>query len=272
VVGDVNSTMACAITAKKLCIPVAHVEAGLRSRDWSMPEEINRLVTDAISDLLFTPSRDADENLFQEGVAPERIFFVGNVMVDCLLTQLPKTRERTTLEQFGVVPKGYATLTLHRPSNVDEPNTLAGIIEALMDISQQLPIVWPVHPRSRKMLDKLGLLERVARCHGLRLTDPLGYLDMLTLNRHARLILTDSGGLQEEATILRVPCVTLRQNTERPVTILAGANRVVGNQPDGIRAAVADVLNCAGLDIRIPEYWDGKAAARIVDVLIHHSR
>jgi UDP-N-acetylglucosamine 2-epimerase (non-hydrolysing) len=269
VVGDVNSTMACAITAKKLCIPVAHVEAGLRSRDWSMPEEINRVVTDAISDLLFTPSRDADENLIHEGIAPDRIYFVGNVMVDCLLTQLPKIEKRQTLERFGVTAKGYAILTLHRPSNVDNIGVLAGIVDAMVDISQQLPIVWPVHPRTRKMLAELGLLDPKARRHGLKLTEPVGYLDMLTLNRNARMILTDSGGLQEEATVLGVPCITLRDNTERPVTVTSGANRVVGNQPDRIRAAASAILDSDCLDIRIPECWDGKAADRIVEIFLH---
>lgn len=264
VVGDVNSTMACAITAKKLCIAVAHVEAGLRSRDWMMPEEINRVVTDSISDLLFTPSRDADENLLREGIAEKRIHFVGNIMIDCLLAQLPKTEGRDTLQRFGVETNKYAILTLHRPSNVDDPEVFRGIVDVMIELSQELPIVWPVHPRSRKMLKRLSL----SNCR-LRLVDPIGYLDMLTLSRDARVILTDSGGLQEEATVLGVPCITLRQNTERPVTVEAGANRVVGNHPDGIRTAVHAVLNDKRRNIRIPELWDGKAAARITDVLEH---
>jgi len=268
VVGDVNSTMACAITARKLCIPVAHVEAGLRSRDWTMPEETNRVVTDAVSDLLFTPSRDADENLRCEGVPPERIHFVGNVMIDCLLAQLPKTENRDTLQQFGVEAGHYATLTLHRPSNVDDPDVFSGIVDVMIRLSWELPIVWPVHPRSKKNLESLGLLRRVGSSPGLRLTDPIGYLDMLTLNRRARMIITDSGGLQEEATVLRVPCVTLRQNTERPATVEAGANQVVGNHPDKIQAAISSVLNGNGQKIRIPELWDGKSAERIIDVLM----
>jgi UDP-N-acetylglucosamine 2-epimerase (non-hydrolysing) len=267
VVGDVNSTMACAITAKKLCIPVAHVEAGLRSRDWTMPEEINRVVTDAISDLLFTPSQDADENLLREGIPADRIHFVGNIMIDCLLIQLPKTEARATLERFGVAAGGYATLTLHRPSNVDDPTVFSGIIDVMLDLSRDLPIVWPVHPRSRKMLERLGLMHSVENSCGLKLVDPLGYLDMLTMNRRARMIITDSGGLQEEATVLGVPCITLRQNTERPITVEAGANRIVGNYPAGIRAAVLAVLTANECQIHIPKRWDGKAAVRIVDVL-----
>jgi UDP-N-acetylglucosamine 2-epimerase (non-hydrolysing) len=269
VVGDVNSTMACAITAKKLCIPVAHIEAGLRSRDWTMPEEINRVVTDAISDLLFTPAREADDNLVREGIPPERIYFVGNVMIDCLLAQLPKTEHRDTLQRFGVTAGNYATLTLHRPSNVDDPEVLSGIVEVMIELSRQLPVVWPIHPRSAKMLAQSGLLHRLDRNPGFKLIEPLGYLDMLTLTRRARMILTDSGGLQEEATVLGVPCITLRQNTERPVTVEMGANRLAGNQPAGVRAAIQSVLEGKRLNIRIPELWDGRAAVRIVDVLMH---
>ncbi|HXG51584.1 MAG TPA: UDP-N-acetylglucosamine 2-epimerase (non-hydrolyzing) [candidate division Zixibacteria bacterium] len=267
VVGDVNSTMACAITAKKLGIAVAHVEAGLRSRDWTMPEEINRVVTDAVADLLFTTSRDADENLLKEGVAAERIHFVGNVMIDCLLALLPRAEGRGTFERFGVEPGGYATLTLHRPSNVDDPEVLEGIVEVLMEVSRGLPIVWPVHPRARKSLEAFRLAERVERCPGIRLAQPLGYLDMLALSRNARLILTDSGGLQEEATVLRVPCITLRNNTERPVTVECGCNRLAGNDPSRIRAAVLAALDSSGSSIGTPELWDGRAAERIVDVL-----
>jgi UDP-N-acetylglucosamine 2-epimerase (non-hydrolysing) len=268
VVGDVNSTMACAIAAKKLCIPVAHVEAGLRSRDWTMPEEINRVITDAISDLLFTPSRDADENLLREGIPSDRIHFVGNVMIDCLMDQLPKTENRDTLERFGVTGGSYATLTLHRPTNVDDPTVIRGIIDVINELSRELPIIWPMHPRSRKMLEGLGLVHRIESNWGLKLTKPIGYLDMLTLNRHARVIITDSGGLQEEATVLGVPCITLRQNTERPITVEAGANRVVGNHPIGIRSAVSAVLSGNECKIRIPELWDGKASVRIVEVLM----
>jgi UDP-N-acetylglucosamine 2-epimerase (non-hydrolysing) len=268
VVGDVNSTLACAITAKKLGISVAHVEAGLRSRDWTMPEEINRVVTDAVSDLLFTPSRDADDNLLKEGVAPERIHFVGNVMIDSLLTLLPKAENRGALERFGVEAGRYAVLTLHRPSNVDDAEVLNGIIEVLSEISESLPIVWPVHPRARKNLEAFGFLDRLERCPGLKLTQPLGYLDMLALSRRARLILTDSGGLQEEATVLRVPCITLRSNTERPVTVQCGCNQLAGNEPARIRSAIYAVLDGSDREICMPDLWDGRAAERIVDVLL----
>jgi len=268
VVGDVNSTLACAITAKKLCIRVAHVEAGLRSRDWTMPEEINCIVTDAVSDFLFTPSRDADRNLLQEGVAPERIHFVGNVMIDCLLTLLPKAAERNNPAAFGVEAGRYAILTLHRPSNVDDPDVFDGILDVLAELSQTLPIIWPIHPRSRKNLERFGLLGKIDNCAGLKLTAPIRYLDMLALNRQARLIITDSGGLQEEATVLRVPCVTLRHNTERPVTIEAGCNQLAGNEPEKIRAAIYSVLDGKGREIHPPELWDGHAAERIVDTLL----
>jgi len=267
VVGDVNSTMACAITAKKLAIPVAHVEAGLRSRDWTMPEEINRLVTDAISDLLFTPSRDADENLLREGIHHEKIHFVGNVMIDCLLSHLSKTDRLNTLQRLGLERRRYATLTLHRPSNVDDPKILRGIVDVVIELSREMPVIWPVHPRSRKNLDLLGVMAKVKNESALRLIDPVGYLDMLALNRFARLILTDSGGLQEEATVLGVPCITLRHNTERPVTVAAGGNHVVGNEPGNIRNAITSVLAQPRNEIRPPELWDGKTAERIVEVL-----
>lgn len=268
VVGDVNSTMACAIAAKKLCIPVAHVEAGLRSWDWTMPEEINRVVTDRVSDLLFTPSRDADENLLREGVPPSRIHFVGNVMIDCLLKQILKTEERDTLEQLGLNSGKYVTLTLHRPSNVDDPEVFRGLVDVMHELSRELPVIWPIHPRSRKMLEQFGLVHHLERNGSFRLIPPMGYLDMLTLNRRARMIITDSGGLQEEATVLRVPCITIRQNTERPVTVEAGCNQVVGNQPAGVRSGIGSILNGKERTIRIPELWDGRAAQRIVDTLM----
>jgi UDP-N-acetylglucosamine 2-epimerase (non-hydrolysing) len=268
VVGDVNSTLACAIAAKKLCISVAHVEAGLRSRDRTMPEEINRVLTDAISDLLFTPSRGANANLLREGVSRDRIHFVGNVMIDCLLTQLPKTQARATLRHLGLDAGAYAVLTLHRPSNVDHAQTLNNIVQVVLELSQELPIVWPLHPRTKKRLHDFGLMRHVDRSRGLRLTDPLRYLDMLTLNGSARVILTDSGGLQEEATVLGVPCITLRENTERPITVEAGTNRVVGNHPARIRNAVRSVLNGNGQQFAVPDFWDGKASKRIIDVLL----
>ena len=267
VVGDVNSTLACAITAKKLCVPVAHVEAGLRSRDWTMPEEINRVVTDAVSDFLFTPSRDADQNLLGEGLSPQKIHFVGNVMIDSLLANLPKTESRNTLAVIGVRSGRYATLTLHRPSNVDEPRVLGRIIDVLIDLSRELPIIWPLHPRAKKNLEEFGMLGRLQNTPNMKIIAPLGYVDMLALSRHARMIITDSGGLQEEATALRIPCITLRENTERPITVEVGCNQVVGNDPDAVRTAVFSALSKNGQNIRTPEFWDGKAAKRVVDVL-----
>lgn len=267
VVGDVNSTMACAIVAKKLCILVAHVEAGLRSRDWTMPEEINRVVTDSVSDFLFTPSRDADKNLLTEGVRSDRIHFVGNVMIDSLLAQLPRTDSRDTLTRFGVEPGKYVTLTLHRPGNVDNPEVFRGIVNVMIELSKEYPIIWPIHPRSQKMLDQLGSFNDSERSQGLKLTSPLGYLDMLTLNRRARMVITDSGGLQEEATVLGIPCITVRENTERPVTVEVGSNHIAGTQPSGIRDAISSILNRKSHSNTIPELWDGKAAVRTVDVL-----
>lgn len=262
VVGDVNSTMAAALVAAKLQIPVAHVEAGLRSRDRTMPEEVNRIVTDRLADLLLTPSRDADENLLAEGVPPERIHLVGNIMIDTLqrylsLASFDRVRERLPLE-----PRSYAVLTLHRPANVDDPATLRAILAALREIARTLPIVFPVHPRTRARLDTFGM---DARVEGLIVTEPLGYVDFLSLTSHARLILTDSGGLQEESTALGIPCLTLRENTERPITIAEGTNRLVGTKTAdivaGFRAALAAPPNG-----RRPPLWDGRTAGRIVDV------
>jgi UDP-N-acetylglucosamine 2-epimerase (non-hydrolysing) len=237
-----------------------------------MPEEINRIVTDAVSDILFTPSRDADDNLLHEGVCKERIFFVGNVMIDSLLRLLPQTENRKVLERFGLEPRQYAVLTLHRPTNVDDAGVLRGILDVLVEISQTLPIVWPVHPRARRSLEAMGSIDRLRECPTLKLTEPLGYLDMLALNQKSRLILTDSGGLQEEATILRVPCITLRDNTERPVTIECGCNRLAGNEPRRIRSEICSVLDGSDPEIGTPELWDGRAAERILEILRDNER
>jgi UDP-N-acetylglucosamine 2-epimerase (non-hydrolysing) len=270
VVGDVNSTMACTITAKKLGIKVAHVEAGLRSRDMSMPEEINRLCTDVLCDYLFTTDHFANENLIAEGIAPEKIVFVGNVMIDTLLKHKEIARELGLLERLGVDPGGFATLTLHRPSNVDDADTLEGILAGLNEIAQELPIIFPVHPRTRKMIGSFGLNEYVregGQPHGLWVTEPLGYLEFLHLNMHSRLVITDSGGLQEEATVLGVPCLTLRHNTERPITCEMGTNVIVGNRREDIVGRAREVLRCVDARGKIPEKWDGKAASRIVTFL-----
>lgn len=269
VVGDVNSTLACALVCVKLGIKVAHVEAGLRSRDRTMPEEINRLLTDQISDLLFTPSEDAGKNLIAEGIPAERIRFVGNVMIDSLLKLLESSASSTIRETLGVAGTDYAVVTLHRPSNVDEPETLGQIVEALIDLSERLPIVFPLHPRTRKMMGEFGLSEIAARSTNLHLIDPLGYLDFLRLYSGARLVLTDSGGIQEETTALGIPCLTLRENTERPITIELGTNKLVGNKRETIVAAARASLNSASTNNpRIPPLWDGRTAERIVDSLI----
>jgi UDP-N-acetylglucosamine 2-epimerase (non-hydrolysing) len=267
VVGDVNSTLACALVCVKLGVKVAHVEAGLRSRDRSMPEEINRLVTDQIADLLFTPSADADENLRAEGIPPERIRLVGNVMIDSLYKHLERSRQSQIKDQLRLTDKSYAVLTLHRPSNVDDPATFGRIIEALEKIGEQLPVVFPVHPRTRKTITELGFDKRVEKIQNLRLVEPLGYLDFLSLYSGSRLVLTDSGGIQEEASVLGVPCLTLRENTERPITVKMGTNKIVGTDPEVIVAAALAALNeTSKKAVSIP-LWDGHTAERIVEAL-----
>lgn len=268
VVGDVNSTVACALVCVKLGVKVAHVEAGLRSRDRSMPEEINRLLTDQIADLLFTPSTDADRNLTSEGIAPERIRFVGNVMIDSLLKYLPMAHHSKVREDLGVNDKDYAVLTLHRPANVDDPETFARILNAVQEIAQRLPVIFPVHPRTRKMIGELGFTQRVAQSKGLRLIDPLGYLDFLRLFSGARLVLTDSGGIQEETTVLGIPCLTLRENTERPITITMGTNKIVGTDSAKILVeAFAALTGKSKTTHSVPPLWDGQTAQRIIDAL-----
>ncbi|MEZ5728844.1 MAG: UDP-N-acetylglucosamine 2-epimerase (non-hydrolyzing) [Burkholderiaceae bacterium] len=267
VVGDVNSTLACSIVAKKLQIPVAHVEAGLRSRDMSMPEEINRLVTDAISDWFFVTEPDGSRNLLGEGKDPDKVFFVGHVMVDNLFYQRDRLE---AADRAGFVTEGlksgraeYGVVTLHRPSNVDDPAALAGIAKALQTVSARLPLIFPVHPRTRSNLEKIGL----DLGPNITLTKPLSYMEFLNLWKDARLILTDSGGLQEETTAIGVPCLTLRFNTERPVTVDEGTNELVGNEPSNIIAAAEKVLDGGAKQGRRPELWDGHAAERIVETL-----
>jgi UDP-N-acetylglucosamine 2-epimerase (non-hydrolysing) len=270
VVGDVNSTMACTIAAKKLGIRVAHVEAGLRSRDMSMPEEINRLCTDVLCDYLFTTDHFANENLIAEGVSADRIFFVGNVMIDTLLKHRELARRLGLAGEWGLKPRGFATLTLHRPSNVDDPAVFRGILDALKTIGEEIPIIFPIHPRTKKMAEQFGFgdyFSTTAKPRGLWTTDPLGYLEMLHLNANARMIITDSGGVQEEATVLGVPCITLRNNTERPITCEVGTNVVVGNRRDDILHHASAVLKAEAPPGTVPEKWDGKAAERIVRIL-----
>jgi len=263
VVGDVNSTLAASIVAAKLLIPIAHVEAGLRSFDRTMPEEINRIVTDRVADLLLTPSPDADENLLAEGVPPEKIHRVGNVMIDTLLRFKPVATLDRLRGRIDVQERQYAVVTLHRPSNVDEPQTFARLLDVMTSIAARLPVVFPIHPRTRQRLKDSGI---GLDAPGLMLAEPLGYLDFLSLTSHARLVLTDSGGLQEESTALGVPCLTLRENTERPATVTDGTNRVVGTDRARILSA-ADAALAGEVTPRCPELWDGRAALRTADVL-----
>jgi len=300
VVGDVNSTLACAITSAKLLIPVAHVEAGLRSFDRTMPEEINRIVTDSISDYLFTTCEDANENLRREGIPHEKIFFVGNVMIDSLLKHREKAKKSKILERLGLYraessrlktesPNGskaqltdslikhYALVTMHRPSNVDEGETFRCILEALKRISQDIPIIFPSHPRTQKQIKVFGLSdyfkdstnnESRITGNGIYILDPLPYLDFLHLMTDAKCVLTDSGGIQEETTILGVPCLTLRKNTERPVTVTEGTNIIVGTNPKRILEGWFSIQRDGGKKGKIPNLWDGHAAKRIVDILM----
>jgi UDP-N-acetylglucosamine 2-epimerase (non-hydrolysing) len=263
VVGDVNSTMAASLVAAKLTIPIAHVEAGLRSFDRTMPEEINRIITDRLADVLLTPSRDGNDNLLAEGTPPDKIHLVGNVMIDTLRQHLAKATLARIRDRVRVDDKQYAVLTLHRPSNVDRRDTFSEIIGAVREVARHMPVVFPVHPRTRSRLQEFGLS---ADLDGMILTEPLGYTDFLALTSHARLILTDSGGLQEESTALGIPCLTLRENTERPVTVTHGTNRVVGTRAADILSGFDEALRPAG-EPRMPELWDGQAAGRIASVI-----
>lgn len=268
VVGDVNSTLAAAVTATKLHVPVAHVEAGLRSFDRTMPEEINRIVTDAIAELLFVTEASGERNLRHEGVDPTRIHLVGNVMIDALEMLRPAWEASTIRDRLGLRGRPYGVLTLHRPSNVDDPRTLSPLLDALEKSARELPVLFPVHPRARSRMDRLFRLEEGARVpsSGIVCLPPLGYVDFLALASGARVVLTDSGGLQEETTMLGVPCLTLRDSTERPVTISHGTNRVIGTDPAVISPAVRDALTTPPGTAR-PPLWDGRAAGRILDVL-----
>jgi UDP-N-acetylglucosamine 2-epimerase (non-hydrolysing) len=272
VVGDVNSTVACALTAVKLGVPVAHVEAGLRSFDRAMPEEINRLLTDTISQWLFVSEHSGLENLRREGIPDTRVFFVGNVMIDTLLQHRQRSEESTVLEDLRLADREYAVLTLHRPASVDAPEVLARLLSAVGEIGRQVPVVFPVHPRTRKAMERVsatgtGGTKTIGELAWLNMIDPLGYLDFLKLMSHARLVLTDSGGVQEETTVLGVPCLTLRTSTERPVTVKEGTNELVGLCPDRIVATGLRILAGGRPPNRIPELWDGQAARRIVDQL-----
>ena len=265
VVGDVNSTIACTLAAKKLCLKVAHLEAGLRSKDWDMPEEINRIVTDSISDVLWTPSPDGDQNLLKEGVAPERITRVGNVMLDSYELMRPRIEAESPREHFGLDAKGYGIVTLHRPSNVDRKETLAPLVKALKSAAARIPIVCPLHPRTRKSLETHGLLDDFLSAEGVHVSEPINYIRFMGLVREAALVITDSGGIQEETTYLNIPCITLRENTERPITITEGTNKLA-RIPD-LPGYVGDILNGQWPAGRKPELWDGKTADRIISDL-----
>ncbi|HOP47367.1 MAG TPA: UDP-N-acetylglucosamine 2-epimerase (non-hydrolyzing) [Desulfobacteraceae bacterium] len=294
VVGDVNSTLACALTAVKLHIPVAHVEAGLRSFDRKMPEEINRILTDALSDYLFTPSPDGDDNLLREGVAREKIFLVGDIMVDSLLFNLEKAKKTDILEGLGLQSadkkKGragiqpYAMLTLHRPSNVDDPKTFKRILSGLSKVASKIPLIFPIHPRTRKQITAFGLKdafvfhsstdilhenhdEKVSNEGRIHCFDPMGYLDFLNLMAHAKMVFTDSGGIQEETTVLNIPCITLRDTTERPITLTDGTNVLAGDDPEKIIMEADNVLDGKAKKGRPIEIWDGRTAERIVEIL-----
>jgi UDP-N-acetylglucosamine 2-epimerase (non-hydrolysing) len=266
VVGDVNSTIACALVASKLGVPVAHVEAGLRSFDRRMPEEVNRVLTDQISDLLFTTEASALENLTREGVDPSKVHFVGNVMIDTLLAHRDRARATGVIGRLGLQEGGYGLMTLHRPSNVDDTQAFERLMHGIRVIAGEVPILFPVHPRTRPAVARSATASALIAGDRLRLVDPLGYLDFIGLMERARVVLTDSGGVQEETTILGVPCLTLRENTERPVTITHGTNQLVGTDPAAIEQAWG---RTAGLAARNggPPLWDGSAAERIADIL-----
>jgi UDP-N-acetylglucosamine 2-epimerase (non-hydrolysing) len=267
VVGDVNSTLACALVASKRGIRVAHVEAGLRSGDRTMPEEINRVLTDQISDLLFTSERDAEKNLRAEGIDAARIHFVGNVMIDSLVQHRDRARRCSPIGQLGVESRGYAVCTMHRPSNVDSEAAAAKTLEAIEVLARRLPVVFPLHPRTAARWDAFGLLQRVKGNERIRVTPPLGYLEFLAVMDSAAVVLTDSGGIQEETTVLGVPCLTFRENTERPTTIAEGTNQLVGTDVGRVSAALDKALGNHSAAARVPALWDGKAAERIVAVL-----
>lgn len=263
VVGDVTSTMACAITAQKLCIPVAHVEGGIRSGDWTMPEEINRLVTDSITNYFFTTSEVANQNLRKSGVPEEKIFFVGNTMIDTLLKQMPKFSKPTFWDGLGLKEKNYLVMTLHRPSNVDDPERLKSLLDILESETGNFPVIFPIHPRTKNNLEKFGI-----KLNQVKAVEPLGYLEFNYLVKHAKGVITDSGGITEETTVMKVPCMTLRNSTERPETCTIGTNVLVGTDPQAIKPYLGKLLKSEWKHGEIPEKWDGKTAERIVEALL----
>jgi UDP-N-acetylglucosamine 2-epimerase (non-hydrolysing) len=263
VVGDVTSTMACAITAQKLCIPVAHVEAGIRSGDWTMPEEINRIVTDSISNYFFTTTESAGTQLLKSGAAPEQIFFVGNTMIDTLLRQQPNFAPPVFWDEFQLITGEYFVLTLHRPSNVDNEVQLRQLFEVIERASRSIPVIFPAHPRTEKNMKQFGISLR-----NVKVVEPMGYLEFNYLVQHAKGVITDSGGITEETTVMQVPCMTIRDNTERPETCTIGTNELLGTQPAALEQAMDKLMNGHWKKGGIPPLWDGKAAERIVSVLL----
>ncbi len=268
VVGDVNSTMACTIVCAKMGIKVAHIEAGLRSYDRTMPEEINRIVTDALADMLFTPSEDADQNLLHEGIPEKKIRLVGNIMIDSLVESLPKARSSGVMAEYGLAPKGFVYVTLHRPSNVDYRSSLTAVLDALGYVAKRLPVIFPVHPRTRRMFDEFGLKPKESLL--LKFVAPIGYHRSLCLTENARLVLTDSGGLQEEATYFRTPCLTLRPNTERPITVIMGSNRLTNL--DSLIQDIDRSLRGPERVGQVPPLWDGRTGIRSLEHLLQASR
>lgn len=267
VVGDVNSTVACSLVAAKLWIPVIHVEAGLRSNDRKMPEEINRIVTDSLSDFLFVTEKSGKENLLRDGVDPSKIHFVGNVMIDSLAYFMEKSDQSPILNHLELEKENYVLVTLHRPSNVDDPENFIKIITAFEKIPSNVPIVFPIHPRTKKNIEKFGLEDRVKALSNLKLLEPVGYLDFQQLTKNCKFVMTDSGGIQEETTYLGIPCITLRENTERPITAEIGTNEIVGTDLDKILPLLDKLFAGEWKESLIPELWDGKAAERIVEIL-----
>jgi len=266
VVGDVNSTIATALVAKKLGIKVAHVEAGLRSFDRTMPEEINRILTDSISDFLFVTEQSGIDNLKKEGIPEEKIFFVGNVMIDCLINNLEKIKSLETAKKIGLKNKEFGIITLHRPSNVDNSDTLSSILDSIEKIQESIPLVWPIHPRTKNSIKKFNLNQKVDKLQNVKLTEPLGYLEFISLVMNSKMVLTDSGGIQEETTFLHVPCITLRENTERPVTVSHGTNILVGTNKEKLFNAFNKIQNI-NKKMSLPPLWDGKASERIVKII-----
>jgi UDP-N-acetylglucosamine 2-epimerase (non-hydrolysing) len=268
VVGDVNSTLACSLVAAKLCIPVAHVEAGLRSFDRTMPEEINRIVTDSLSDILFTSEESGNRNLLREGVAADKIRFVGNVMIDSVKLFSGKPEDGVvTLEQYGLVSGEYSLLTLHRPANVDNAAALTNIVEILERVQEQIRVVFPIHPRTAHNLDRLGHLARIRSLPGLMVVDPIGYIEFTRLMMHSRFVITDSGGIQEETTYFGVPCLTVRENTERPSTVEIGTNHLVGTNRSEIEKCVRQIMSGKWKKGAVPPLWDGHTSERIISAL-----